>query len=68
MSERNALEVFAEENPDWIQRWMLCQKEFDNGNPLPLTMLQLETKIEAELEKQNDKQKTSIRKHLTRTT
>lgn len=46
MSEPNPLQTFADENPDWIKRWLLCQKEFDEGNPLPLTMLQLETEIE----------------------
>lgn len=51
MSGANPLQTFADENPDWIKRWLLCQKEFDAGNPLPLTLLQLETEIELAVEK-----------------
>ena len=44
----NPLQQFADENPDWIKRWLLCQKEADEGNPIPLAMLQLETELEDE--------------------
>lgn len=57
MSE-NPLQQFTDENPDWIQRWLLCQKEFDNGNPLPLAMLQMENEIEVQKEKEDDTKKT----------
>ncbi len=48
--EENPLQRFADENPDWIKRWLLCEKERENGNELPIALLQLETQIELKRE------------------